>query len=278
MTTKEHLSSTSSSSVSNDLKALRPKVANVWGLPVYVGDVEQFARFFCDHFEELRGRSLCIGSPEVYALILSQRNRAHLEALKRYFLLLPDGRTVAVLARMQSRGAARCRGAENMEAIIRSTTHLGVKHFLIGPNEEVLSKLKNKATEQWGDPQIAGTYAPPYLKNADNYDYKAISSLITRTKADVVWVGLSSPKQDILAARLSEMVRVTAIFPVGAAFNFHAGTVSEAPRWMQKAPLPIEWTYRVVEEPRRMLPRYLYTLFWLPYYLIRNFIRKKPLS
>ena len=83
---------------------------------------------------------------------------------------------------------------------------------------------------------------------------------INRSRADVVWVGMSSPKQDRWMARMRPLLEAPVLIAVGAAFDFHSGAVSQAPRWMQRAGL--EWTYRLATDPRRLWRRYLVDNPW----------------
>ena len=76
-------------------------------------------------------------------------------------------------------------------------------------------------------------------------------------RPDVIWVGIGVPKQEKWMVRMRDRLDVPVMCAVGAAFDFHAGRVSQAPGWMQER--GVEWTYRIAQEPRRLLPRYLYT-------------------
>ena len=264
-----------SSHTQTPLEVLRPYMADVWGLPIYVGSISSFCKLFCKHLDTFREKSLCIASPEMYALLCTQRNEAYRIAMRKYILCLPDGRLLTILARMKSASATRCRGADMMRELIRSTAPLGVKHFLLGSTKDTLLRIKEKAEKEWNHPRIVGIYAPPFVKKASQHDYNDIAARISRSGAEIVWIGLGTPKQDFFTTHIANLIQVTAIFPVGAAFNFHSGNVIEAPKWIQNLPIPVEWIYRIYREPRRLLPRYLYTLLWSPYYLLRNMICRK---
>ena len=102
---------------------------------------------------------------------------------------------------------------------------------------------------------IVGGYSPPFRPlSRDEED--ALAERINRERPDVLWVGIGVPKQELWMARMRDRLEVPVICGVGAAFDFHGGRVSQAPRWMQERGL--EWIYRIVQEPRRLLPRYLY--------------------
>ncbi len=104
--------------------------------------------------------------------------------------------------------------------------------------------------------QIVGGYSPPFRALTEEED-DAIAEQINDARPDVLWVGIGVPKQEKWMVRMRDRLEVPVMCAVGAAFDFHAGRVSQAPRWMQERGL--EWTYRIAQEPRRLLPRYLYT-------------------
>jgi N-acetylglucosaminyldiphosphoundecaprenol N-acetyl-beta-D-mannosaminyltransferase len=103
--------------------------------------------------------------------------------------------------------------------------------------------------------QIVGGYSPPF-RDLTPDEEDALAEQINAAKPDVLWVGIGVPKQEKWMARMRDRLEVPVMCGVGAAFDFHAGRISQAPRWMQERGL--EWTYRIVQEPRRLLPRYLY--------------------
>jgi N-acetylglucosaminyldiphosphoundecaprenol N-acetyl-beta-D-mannosaminyltransferase len=101
---------------------------------------------------------------------------------------------------------------------------------------------------------IAGTHAPPF-RPAGALEAPEVVEAINASKADVVWVGLGSPKQDYWMARHRVLLTAPVLIAVGAAFDFHAGLLPQAPRWMQRSGL--EWVFRLAHEPRRLAYRYL---------------------
>jgi N-acetylglucosaminyldiphosphoundecaprenol N-acetyl-beta-D-mannosaminyltransferase len=100
-----------------------------------------------------------------------------------------------------------------------------------------------------------GGYSPPF-RPLDAEEEAAIAKQINEANPDVLWVGIGVPKQEKWMASMRDRLNVPVMCAVGAAFDFHAGRISQAPPWMQERGL--EWTYRIAQEPRRLLPRYLY--------------------
>jgi N-acetylglucosaminyldiphosphoundecaprenol N-acetyl-beta-D-mannosaminyltransferase len=98
-----------------------------------------------------------------------------------------------------------------------------------------------------------GSYSPPFHPRFSDSEYEGIISRISQSGANIVWVGLGTPKQDIVAQRIANLIPVVTV-SVGAAFDFFAGRKAEAPAWLQGTGL--EWAFRLKEEPRRLLSRY----------------------
>jgi N-acetylglucosaminyldiphosphoundecaprenol N-acetyl-beta-D-mannosaminyltransferase len=103
--------------------------------------------------------------------------------------------------------------------------------------------------------KIVGGYSPPF-RALTREEEDGLVEQVNRDRPDVLWVGVGVPKQEKWMARMQERLDVPVMCGVGAAFDFHAGRISQAPRWMQERGL--EWAHRVAQEPRRLLPRYLY--------------------
>jgi N-acetylglucosaminyldiphosphoundecaprenol N-acetyl-beta-D-mannosaminyltransferase len=129
-----------------------------------------------------------------------------------------------------------------------------VSHFFYGATDDVLQKLKTNLLAQFPDLQIAGIYSPPFrpLTAAEKDE---VTEMINASGADIVWCGLGTPKQDYWVAEFRPRLNATALLAVGAAFNFHAGQVKQAPRWMMANGL--EWLFRLAVEPKRLWRRYL---------------------
>ena len=103
--------------------------------------------------------------------------------------------------------------------------------------------------------QIAGTYSPPFRDLTQEEDHEIIN-MMRSAKADIYWIGLGAPKQEIWMANHRDQLPGVMV-GVGAGFNFYAGNIKRAPKWMQKAGL--EWLYRLTQDPKRLLKRYFFT-------------------
>jgi len=129
-----------------------------------------------------------------------------------------------------------------------------VTHFFYGATDEVLAQLKTNLLQKFPNLQIAGMYSPPFRPLSDAEKAEA-AEMINVSGADIVWCGLGTPKQDYWVAEFRPRLNAAAILAVGAAFNFHAGHVLQAPRWMMKSGL--EWLFRLGAEPKRLWRRYI---------------------
>ena len=115
-------------------------------------------------------------------------------------------------------------------------------------------QLVDTLREQFPALKVAGTFTPPFRALSASED-KHVVDMINESRADLVWVGLSTPKQELWMANHRGRLDAAALFGVGAAFDFVAGEAREAPRWMQRTGL--EWLFRMLQEPRRLARRYL---------------------
>jgi N-acetylglucosaminyldiphosphoundecaprenol N-acetyl-beta-D-mannosaminyltransferase len=149
--------------------------------------------------------------------------------------------------------AERVYGPDLMEAVIDIGRRTGARHYLYGSTQDVLDALTRAIDARWPGAEIAGIESPPFRELSDT----EVDQSVRRAEssgATVVWVGMGTPKQDLLVHRMSASSDLTFV-AIGAAFDFIAGTKSQAPRWMMK--IGMEWFYRLVSEPRRLWKRYL---------------------
>lgn len=166
----------------------------------------------------------------------------------------------------------RCYGPDLFANLMERSAGKDVQHYLCGGKEGVAEKLKKACADRFGNTNIVGTYSPPF-KKVNEYDYEGIADQINRSGADVVWVGISTPKQEKFAKRLSRYTDVHFLITVGAAFDFHIGELRQAPNWMQKVGL--EWFFRLIVEPRRLYRRYLEIVPAFLFYGIKDVIKHK---
>ncbi len=169
-------------------------------------------------------------------------------------LNLPDGTPLAWLARRRGvDGCQRVCGPDLMAGVLDGGRQSMLAHYLYGSTPEVLAALTEQIERRWPGTRIVGTEAPPFREISDG----ELAASLRRAEvlsADVVWVGMGTPKQDLLVRRMADGGNATYV-AVGAAFDFIAGAKRRAPAWMQRVGL--EWLFRLVSEPRRLARRYI---------------------
>lgn len=178
------------------------------------------------------------------------------EILNAAELVVADGYPLVWLGRRKGFASLRRRvyGPELMEAFCEQTARKGYRHFFYGGAPGVAKELAERFAERYPGLEVAGTYCPPFRAMTDEEDGEAVAA-IEEARADIVWVGLSTPKQERWMFEHRERLSVPVLIGVGAAFDFHTGRVARAPDWMRENGL--EWLFRLLQEPRRLWRRYL---------------------
>ena len=125
---------------------------------------------------------------------------------------------------------------------------------------------------KFGNNNVVGTFSPPFRPMTDD-EMKILAEDINSKGTDIVWVGLSTPKQEIFANQLAQYAHVHFIITVGAAFDFHTGKVTQAPKILQK--MGLEWFFRLCMEPKRLYKRYGVVVPLFIFYNVREFLLKK---
>ncbi len=178
--------------------------------------------------------------------------------LRRIFnasgMTTPDGMAIVWLLNLRGyRNVSRVYGPDLMLETCRAGLEPGYRHFLYGGEEGVASTLADKMRARFPGLKIVGTHTPPFRDLTEEED-RSVVELINTASPDIVWVGLSTPKQERWMAAHLGRIEPPVMIGVGAAFDFLSGTKPQAPRWMQRSGL--EWLFRLATEPRRLWPRY----------------------
>jgi N-acetylglucosaminyldiphosphoundecaprenol N-acetyl-beta-D-mannosaminyltransferase len=207
-----------------------------------------------DVVDELEGRLVtrertyvCFANAHLTAT--ARRDERTAAALEGASFVLADGAPVAWAA-----GTERVAGADVFDAIC-GRSH-GDRHFFLGSTPEVLALLAASVAKRYPGVTVCGTYSPPFGPELFD-DIRAISERINAARPDVLWVGLGAPRQEQWMQAARPLLDAPLVLGVGAVFEFVAGTKRRAPRWLQRAGL--EWSFRLVREPRRLARRYLVT-------------------
>ncbi len=189
-----------------------------------------------------------------YTIALADEKRAYQDLLNTG-LVFADGKPISWVsrARRDRVRVQQVRGPGLFEDVIDEGRTAGLRHYFLGASEGTLNALVAELSSRFDGAVIAGYHSPPFRDPTDD-ELSDRDERIRVAQADIVWVGLGTPKQDIEASRLAQSLGCVAV-AVGAAFDFTAGTSPVAPLWMQRAGL--EWVFRLKTEPRRLWRRYL---------------------
>jgi len=192
----------------------------------------------------------------VNLVMSAQEDPATMDAVLQATLAVPDGQPLVwALRALGHRRATRVYGPDLMAHFCASAARTGTPIYLYGGRTpEALSILEERLRERFPGLQIAGGFSPAFRAPTAEED-ELHARAINASGAEVVWVGTGQPKQELWMRRMRPRLQAPLLVGVGAAFDFHAGLVSQAPRWMQRAGL--EWVYRFSREPRRLWRRYL---------------------
>lgn len=230
------------------------QVLPVLGVPIDVvqpaAAVERIARWAAAR--DSRVVSVC----NVHSVVTAARDAGFMQVLAQADLATPDGAPVAwMLRRLGASGQARVSGPELMLDYCAHAAAGGEPLFLLGSTPDTLCRLQQQLLARWPALRIAGALSPPFRQPSAEEDAATVAA-INASGAATVWVSLGCPKQERWMA--AHRGRVQAVMVgVGAAFDFHAGTLPRAPAWMRQHGL--EWLHRLASEPRRLAGRYLVT-------------------
>jgi len=199
------------------------------------------------------------------------------EELKRIHngagMVTPDGMPMVWLSKLCGFSQTqRVYGPDLMLEICAASVAAGHRHFFYGGNEGIADLLAEQLRKKFPGIQIVGTFCPPFRKLTDEEDRNLIN-VINACSPDIVWVGLSTPKQERWMASHRAHLNASTLIGVGAAFDFHAGIKKQAPKWMQKNGL--EWLFRLLSEPRRLWKRYCLGIPQFLWYLLLQSLRLK---
>lgn len=171
-------------------------------------------------------------------------------------MVTPDGMPLVWISRLRGfRYVERVYGPDLMAEVCARSVATGYRHFLYGGwPPDVVEKLSSNLRRRFAGLKIVGTLAPPRRPLTAAED-QGIVDMINRVRPDIVWVGTGAPRQELFMSEHIGKLHAPVLIGVGAAFDFLAGTRRQAPPWMRRSGL--EWLFRLVQEPRRLGPRYL---------------------
>ena len=230
-----------------------PPCAEVLGVPLAVSDYEHVLDWM-DEMVSTQSRGY-LTATAVNLLMSAHEDPDTMEAVLGATLAVPDGQPLVwALRALGHKRATRIYGPDLMALHCARAAQSGMPVYLYGGRTpQALELLTERLCERFPGLQIAGGYSPPFRPLDDSEERRAVDA-IDSSGAQVVWVGIGQPKQERWMLRMRPRLRAPLLVGVGAAFDFHAGLIAQAPAWMQRSGL--EWTYRLSREPRRLWRRY----------------------
>lgn len=230
------------------------KWCNILGVHVSDVNMEKALMFITENLDALQGGYICVSN--VHTTIMSYEDRKYCSIQNNAAMVLPDGGPLSrVGRRMGYNSMERVTGPDLMKELFLLSVTGHYRHYFYGSTEDTLICLLQRLKENYPNIEIVGAVSPPFRVLTPEED-EAIINEINQSNPDFVWVGLGAPKQERWMAEHQGQIRALMI-GVGAGFDYHAGRIERAPAWMQNHNL--EWFYRLCQEPRRLIGRYMRT-------------------
>ena len=234
---------------------------NILGVNIAAVDMQKTLELLEKNLNDWRGEYICVSN--VHTTVTAHDDESYRAVQNGAVMALPDGGPLSAYSRAHGHaGAQRVTGPDLMREVLKKSAATGWKHYFYGSTPETLALLKQKLAERYPGAQVVGMVSPPFRTLSAEEEVKAVEN-ICAAKPDFIWVGLGAPKQERwMAAHRGKVPGI--MLGVGAAFDYEAGNIQRAPRWMQRCSL--EWLYRLMQDPVRLLPRYFKTNFrylWL---------------
>ncbi len=227
---------------------------DIAGVPFQITTLDDAVDWMLARAVEPRSAGVAVRLANAFCVTTAAHRPDYLRLLRAGGVNFPDGAPVAwAMRRAGALAAGRVRGPSFFTETLSRSQDTGIRHYFFGTDESVLEELIAQVRTLYPGAVVVGSSAPDVQEDPTALAAQLPAS-VTRDSVDIVWVGLGTPKQDFVAdAIAAERGVITA--GVGAAFDFVAGSVREAPRFMQNSGL--EWLFRLMSEPRRLWRRYL---------------------
>jgi N-acetylglucosaminyldiphosphoundecaprenol N-acetyl-beta-D-mannosaminyltransferase len=252
--------------------AVPPPTTSVLGVPLALTDYERTIDWIDATIRTERQGYICVAA--THTVVACQDDPELRAAVHGAALVVPDGQPVVwAMNALGNDLTGRVYGPDLMAKYCERSALTGTRMFLYGGrNQGALVQLALNLRRRYPGVQIVGGYSPPF-RPLSGEERDAIAAEINHAKPDVVWVGIGVPKQEKWMAEMRPRLDAPVLVGVGAAFDFHAGLVPQAPAWMQSAGL--EWLYRLSKEPRRLWKRYLTYNPRFVYGFARQYVRHR---
>jgi len=227
--------------------------ANVLGIGIDAVNMQQALAKIAQELEQRRKGYICLAG--VHGVMEAQRNPEVARVLAGAALVAPDGMPTVWVGHYQGHSQMeRVTGPDLMLEVMRREEFRGCTHFFCGGKEGIARELRDQIVARFPFVKIAGTYTPPFGPMSPEQEKEFIEQ-IGHLKPDIIWVGISTPKQELFMERYLPLLDTTLMFGVGAAFDFHTGRIADCAEWIKRCGL--QWFHRLLQDPKHLWKRYL---------------------
>ena len=230
-----------------------------------ISQIESFIRSGDKH-------QVCVTN--VYSVVTMQKDEEFRKINNSSSLVVADGMPLVWVSKLYGQSIPeRVSGSDILYRLCKIAVKKQYKLFFLGSTKETLDKMCSNLAKSFPGLQIVGVYSPPFKDCFSEADNSIMIDKVNEAKPDILWVGMTAPKQEKWIYHNLDKLNVQVAIGIGAVFDFVAGKVKRAPKWMQK--IGLEWLFRLTQEPRRLWRRYLVgnTIFiWL---VLKEFVRTR---
>ncbi len=195
-------------------------------------------------------------TPNVDHIVQLERGGELCEVYRKADLILTDGKPLIWISKLYGTPIKeKISGSDLFPFLCKMAAEKGYRMFFLGASEGVAARAAENLLKRFPELLVVGTYSPPYGFEEDSYEMKKIENMIKDAKPHILIVGLGCPKQELFILHNRDKLSVPISLGLGATLDFEAGNVKRAPRWM--ADHGLEWLFRITQDPKRMLKRYI---------------------
>lgn len=250
--------------IKHDILIDLPKRVKIIGVPISAVNMNSCIEFLFLNWEAIHGNYMCVAN--VHTTVMAHDNPSYFEVQANSLLSVPDGKPLSVIGRRQFPEMERVTGPDFMRRVFAESRTRTIRHYFYGTKKEDLQALLITVQQDYPWVEIVGA-EPSVFRPMSKEEEEQLADRINAAKPDFVWIALGAPRQEQFCYRMEGKIQGLMV-GVGGAFHVIAGTIPEAPRWMQDCCL--EWMYRLIQEPKRLLKRYVITNWKFVMYLVRK--------
>lgn len=230
------------------------ELANILGIRVDAIDMQAAVSRVLTLLSNGSKGFVCVAG--VHGVMEAQRHPQLRRVYAEAAMTIPDGMPLVWVGHTQGkRHMRRVTGPDLMLELFSRPEFCHTTHFLYGGEEGVAEELRSRLKQQFPTARIIGTYTPPF-RDLDSFEEQQFIARISMLKPDIIWVGISCPRQELFMARYLPLLETKLMFGVGAAFDYHTGRIRDCSTWIKRAGL--QWLHRLMQDPRRLWRRYLH--------------------